>query len=884
MSKISKPRSVQVTKEGLEKVLQRMAELEKPGNPDKKGWSQPDLVDRSGASIDTVKRFLGKKRVDRQSIILITTALGLKPTDVVNPNEWEPSAIDWEQVCRNNLNRQKSLTIDLLTGGDGLPFHELDFVPLGLLGRHEQDERGSNRDYKVTETFDQQEEFFEQVLRTGQKSRNSQGRRLAIIGESGAGKTTLLLKIGFWVLKETDEVPIWVDLKRVGTKSLLQYLQEDWLREVSGKLGDIPSEWIADLEQRLESGRVCLLLDGLEKLGTIFDRHLTGWEKKARTVLNCRTSVWNADKNALEAFGFDTYKNLGFSPEQVKQFINGWFNSNAEQLWAELDQPRHHRIKDLVKNPLYLTFLCRTWQPQRKLPNTKAGLIQWFLEKDSQPHDNDSPTPIQKQRLIEALGRLALEALKQDQSSLSLSLIYNKLGEYAEFLFQLADKLGWLKRVSEHEAVYDFLHDSFKEYFAAKAIPELEKWQYFMNQEKGIYRIFEQQWKEVILLWLGRPEEEVPREQKDAFIKALVEFKDGCGGFYEYRAYFLAAAGAAEFEHCSQGSDIVEQLIKWSFGYLDEQQERWEFHAFIAEGARVALRETNRNKAINALLPLLDRSEHQEIRHAVIESLGEIGASNPDTINALNSILDSSSENTYCIAIAACSLGKITTGELKRKAIDRLIKILVNDPCERTTAARLLKDCAKNDSWAIKALEKCLNNINKISLEHLIDSTLDHNNLDSEIWILAYTLLEIDPRNYRSEENTTNILKAATAHLIDTLKCWNSHILTDDFRTLGLGIEFSPEKLDSEIINIIPVLNNLWRNNQEQETYEKAAQCLKAILLGKQFSFSTRTELFPLVIVGLKDCPVDRIYQNYELLWHCAQNMTYQEFYKAWHG
>jgi predicted NACHT family NTPase len=56
---------------------------------------------------------------------------------------------------------------------------------------------------------------------------------------------------------------------------------------------------------------------------------LTGWVGDARVVLTCRLNVWDAGKNALEAF--DTYRNLDFSygdaqtPDQVGQFIRRWF-------------------------------------------------------------------------------------------------------------------------------------------------------------------------------------------------------------------------------------------------------------------------------------------------------------------------------------------------------------------------------------------------------------------------------------------------------------------------------------------------------------------------------------------------------------------------------
>ena len=81
-------------------------------------------------------------------------------------------------------------------------------------------------------------------------------------------------------------------------------------------------------------------------------------------------------------------------------------------------------------------------------------------------------------------------------------------------LFKLANDLGWLNLVDRDavtdEPVYAFFHPTFQEYFAALVIDD---WNYFLPRKHDnnnpmpvadTYRIFESQWKEVILLWLGR--------------------------------------------------------------------------------------------------------------------------------------------------------------------------------------------------------------------------------------------------------------------------------------------------------------------------------------------------------------------------------------------
>ena len=206
--------------------------------------------------------------------------------------------------------------------------------------------------------------------------------------------------------------------------------------------------------------------------------------------------------------------------------------------------------------------------------------------------------------------------------------------------------MGWLINVGYPaegeknlgERVYAFFHPSFQEYFAALAV---EDWHYFLNHvpenpEQGTYRIFERQWKEVILLWLGQ--EDIKKQMKEEFIKALVNFQDGCGqwnkenvdkGFYEYQAYFLAAIGITEFKDYSQVNEIVTQIFTWCFGYFNNQLREWQiFNRKVQENARTVLVETERERAITTLENLIANSQDASTFLFMIDSLIQIDPSN----------------------------------------------------------------------------------------------------------------------------------------------------------------------------------------------------------------------------------------------------------------
>ncbi|WP_293270060.1 HEAT repeat domain-containing protein [Microcoleus sp. PH2017_02_FOX_O_A] len=385
----------------------------------------------------------------------------------------------------------------------------------------------------------------------------------------------------------------------------------------------------------------------------------------------------------------------------------------SQQLREALAAPGKERIRDLVKNPLRCSLLCGTWQSlDGDLPDTKAKLYQRFvttLYQWKKPHLNW----IQQQELNAALGKLALSGMLNETSRFQLreSVGYRVMGESQ---FELACRLGWLNLVARDgetlEGIYAFYHPTFQEYFAALAV---EDWHFFLNHippegghgdtaSTGVYRIFEKQWKEVILLWLGR--EEVGKEKKEGFINRLVEFEDGCGDFYGYRACFLAAAGIAEFKDCSLADEIVSQIIKCGFGYFNEEKQEWQtFIDPIAEASREILKETDRERAIEALVELICTCQDEHTRTNAAYSLGRIDKNNSVAISALvDSTRNSGTESTR--RLAAYSLGKI---DKNNPLVFQTLVELIGTSQQKVTrhdAIYSLVELGKDNPVAIQAL------------------------------------------------------------------------------------------------------------------------------------------------------------------------------------
>ncbi|MDB9519842.1 HEAT repeat domain-containing protein [Roseofilum reptotaenium CS-1145] len=784
----------------------------------------------------------------------------------LDPQHPELNEEDWATVAKLRLAEEQALTSNLFTREDGVELNRLDvYVPLGLVerrkperllpfGRNDGDnviasgtqwsEAISNpADEKITPISE--DRFFTDVLQQG-KSPQSGGKCLAIIGEPGSGKTTRLQAISQWILDNYLGLPIWVSLRTLQGRSLRQYL-DDWLNDATGK-----PALKENFQQQFNQGRVWLLLDGLDEMTAHITRDHQDWVKgwwataQTRILITCRVNVWDANRDALN--GFDVFRNLEFSQSEVEDYIERWFQGakdaeGGQALCSTVQSEEHSHLQDLIRNPLRLSLLCCVWhQEERSLPETRAGLYEKFVEQVYQWKSEMALAEKKRPQLHQKLGELALRAIdgKDKEGNFSQfwlreSWLKQVFGALDNDLCQAALRLGWLNRLGKDgsETVYGFYHATFQEYFAALAV---EDGDYFLPQNHEDfpvagkeYRIFAPQWKQVILFWLGRGD--VAEEKKEAFIGQLVNFEDGCyGDFYEYRAYFLAAAGITEFKAYSRPDEIVQQIVQWGFGDFNEEQPEWRsFIDPIEKGARYILPETDRQHAIeelfsllkhsqcpedicrqaahsigkldpgnknalSVLVQLLEQAKDKDSLREVAESLGEIGSRNVQGIAALVKLLRQSiDEDTR--ETAAYILGKIDPGN--KEAIASLVELLEQSTDEDIPqiAAYALEDIGQGNPDAITALVQVL------------EQTEDE---DTRCWV-AQSLGQIDPGNKDAIAILVKILEQAEDE--DT-RCWVA-------RSLG---QIDPGNKDA-----IAFLVELLEQSTDEDTRKTAAYALEDI-------------------------------------------------------
>jgi GTPase SAR1 family protein len=651
----SRERGFSVTPERLAFIEQKMREMgiESRGALAEATTLSPDVIH---------KKLFSRRNVDRSTVEAIAKTLKIQPTEIIEPERWYQRSktaksqastnIDWHYVCRTMLDRQKKLSTNEVIASEPMQFDLLDdeiFISLALVERKEAERLSQNvHPARPIEQYEEKppieyEQFREQILRQGKSD------RIAIVGEPGAGKTTLLQHIAFWILDKELGLPIWISLgdliKNGDLQRLKDYLTQVWLDDaVLNVTQDVKFDFLKQLNEQ----RVWLLLDGADEIVASsgialreINNQLRGWLSQSCIILTCRINVWEVDINALR--DFQTYRTKEFHyPTQVEQFIESGFRKSnqqsGERLKTELANTERTRLQQLVRNPLRLMMLCTTWHEQESLPATKAELYKRFVSefykwnrskwKKKDLNYAFFPNTVAKQeKLNKALGRLACRALDEESSPFRLphNLVADELGDPDEdgSNFWLALNLGWLQVARDsdppQEKVYTFFHPTFQEYFAACACA-LDDWHFFLNHNNENpnpflkynnkdceYRVFERQWKEVILIWLGRAD--ILPEQKDNFIYALLNFKDGVYPFYWFQAFFLSAASIAEFQDFKDGNlidAIVSSIVDLGFGYFDSNTHGWFMpNSHISEKARAVLQESNRSTVIKKLTQLL---------------------------------------------------------------------------------------------------------------------------------------------------------------------------------------------------------------------------------------------------------------------------------------
>ncbi|MEH2375659.1 hypothetical protein [Nostoc sp.] len=389
----------------------------------------------------------------------------------------------------------------------------------------------------------------------------------------------------------------------------------------------------------------------------------------------------------------------------------------------------------------------------------------------------------------------------------------------------------------------------------------MHDWQYFFNHDRsnlnlGTYRIFEPEWKAEILHWFSQ--KDVDKQQKEDFIQALIDFDDGCGGFYRYRAYFLAAEALSQFPECSLGDVIVEQLLKWSYAYFRQDQSDWQILPQpLVKTARKILELTDRKRVIAAFVHLVHTTESRTVLRLAAEKLGKLDPGNKSAIAALL-LLTPVVENKQTFCQISQNPGEIAVGD--ESAIASLVQTIETILSEEICFFAIvdLGKIAVGNPTAIASLIKFL----------------QIKQGDTICFDAVQALWQIDPGNAVALKSLTYILEtSASASLINRVVTYLLKMDPENKTGIAIGNKLA-------ITMLSQILETTQHQASEDEYLLNIAETLTKIL---------QSEHLLEVVIALKDYLSEPCYKNssyryeaaFNIIWHCAENLTYPDFSKA---
>ena len=339
-----------------------------------------------------------------------------------------------------------------------------------------------------------------------------QQRQLVLLGDAGSGKSTFvnhlahclaahalwpegnwLAQLPYWPSDEEPLLPFPIILR-----DLAQTLPTPLPKEATAKylwlfiercLQDVNLGFAAEaLSHALETGRVLLLLDGLDEITSPAKRLFVGQVVEAfvlhryphnRTVITCRVLSYQppADKEMpdlrLPVRDFPAFELAPFNETKIDQFIEAWYKELVRQghIGAQDGTRLALRLKTAVRqsdlwrlagNPLLLTVMALVHTHEGHLPDARALLYEKTIEMLLWRWEaGKADSPALRQLLLAAdrsemdlkrlLWRLAYEAHSQMNTNTSQEALADieELHLRRALLILYPDHWDWSFRVAE---------------------------------------------------------------------------------------------------------------------------------------------------------------------------------------------------------------------------------------------------------------------------------------------------------------------------------------------------------------------------------------------------------------------------------------------------
>jgi hypothetical protein len=414
--------------------------------------------------------------------------------------------------------------------------------------------------------------------------------RLVIRGRAGSGKTTVLQWLAvraarqdFYGRSQTLNglTPFFLRLREYAGASLPT--PEEFLDKIAPLLAPEGRDWP---RRQLTSGTALVLIDGVDELPEKQRPAVVNWLREmtelfpgARYVVTTRHGA--IDDGILEDLDFVVSDLQPMGPAQVRRFISQWHMAMLE--WQVGEQERERTVlfersllarveddrflRDLADTPLLAGLICAlNLHLKAVLPGRRGEIYEKALVMFDQ-----------RDRARGVIGDISIDLAESNHllSDLALWMVRNGVAEAPlEQFYRVVDnsaaslprgtldiaalcrhlilRSGLLREPTAGNI--DFIHKSFQEYLAAKALVATD------NIREIIRNAEEDQWEQVLILSAGQGN----RHQTSGLIRGLLGSSAGGKALRKKRLLAAACIGeirSAEPDALAALDNAVKKLL-----------------------------------------------------------------------------------------------------------------------------------------------------------------------------------------------------------------------------------------------------------------------------------------------------------------------------------
>ncbi|MBB3344760.1 NACHT domain-containing protein [Luteimonas sp. RC10] len=461
-----------------------------------------------------------------------------------------------------------------------------------------------------------------------------QSNRLALLAIPGGGKSTFLKRLATAYssperrseiddgLPLGDWMPVFLRCREL--KDRVHWSLQEIIGAIPSYAGMNDKEAAAfrvDIHERLRSGRVLLLVDGLDEISSESDRRIFAEHLRTFMSMFPRIAAVTTSREAgfrivagAVASVFKPARIAPLSSDDVVALCEKWHTEVVADTEAVRSESRNvamailtnNGIRPLGENPLLLTTLLVVKRSVGELPRSRSSLYREAIRVLVRTWNVEGYAPLDEEEALAQLSYVALEMFKSGLQQIGhrdlMDLLKDARLELADELqFSKVSPSDFLERIEHRSSlilqsgharidgltqpVYEFRHLTFQEYLSARGLVEEQ----FKGRDNaapladllGPYYDNER-WSEVISLSsaisgrkagglvsrliesceLDAARGKFPSIQLSTITSCLKEDIQISGGVLE-KALDLIIDNAER-----SGSDLVQTLIAGKFGHL----------------------------------------------------------------------------------------------------------------------------------------------------------------------------------------------------------------------------------------------------------------------------------------------------------------------------